>query len=125
MDKKIEKEEKLNILRGEIYMMDLSPVVQSEQGGIRPCVVIQNNFGNRFSPNITIIPLTSVLSKKPLPTHIQIEGGKFGLKKKSVVMCESIRTISKKRVREYIGTVDTNTMIKIENGVLINLGILI
>lgn len=114
-------EEALEIKRGDIFMVDLSPGLSSEYQGIRPCLVIQNNFGNKHSTTITIIPLTSV-SKRSLPTHIRIGAGEFGLEKDSTICAEGIRTVDKMRFRQKLGSVDANTLLKIENAILINLG---
>lgn len=123
MIKKIE-EEKREILRGDIYMMDLSPVIESEQGGLRPCLVVSNNFGNHYSPTVTILALTSSKGhKKQLPTHINVsKDAGFGLDKDSFILCESIRTVSRQRKREYLGKIDNNTLLKVENAIMINLG---
>lgn len=118
----INKNERREMFRGEIYLIDLSPVVESEQGSLRPCLIVSNDMGNKFSPNITILPLTSIMNKRPLPVHILVEEGKFGLDKESFIMCEGIRTVSKNRAREYVGKVDANTIVKVENAMLINLG---
>lgn len=118
------KEERREILRGDIMLADLSPGVSSEYCGVRPCLVMQNNFGNKFSPTVTILPITSVINKRKLPTHIIIEKGQFGLDKTSTICAEGIRTIAKVRFREKIGRVDDKTMIKVENAILINLGML-
>lgn len=119
-----ERVEQKLILRGDIILADLSPGIKSEQQGLRPCLVVSNNFGNKFSPTITVVPLTSVMKKKSLPTHIKINGGEFGLDKDSIILAEGIRTIDKVRLRDYIGKVDSKTMMKVENAILINLGML-
>ena len=91
------------IKRGEIYFADLSPVIGSEQGGVRPVLVVQNNVGNKYSPTIIAAAITSQLEKAKLPTHIQLPAEKFGLPKDSVVLLEQIRTLDKKRLKEKIG----------------------
>ena len=88
------------IKRGEIYFADLSPVIGSEQGGVRPVLVVQNNVGNKYSPTIIAAAITSQLEKAKLPTHIQLPAEKFGLPKDSVVLLEQIRTLDKKRLKE-------------------------
>lgn len=112
----------MEIKRGEIYYADLSPVIGSEQGGVRPILIIQNNTGNKYSPTIIASAITSCLSKAKLPTHIEIVGGKFGLAKDSVILLEQIRTLDKKRLKEKAGAVDDSTMTKIDKAILISLG---
>ena len=90
------------IRRGDLYYADLSPVVGSEQGGVRPVLVIQNNIGNKYSPTIIIAAITSQINKAKLPTHIEISANEYGLNKDSVILLEQIRTIDKKRLREKI-----------------------
>ena len=89
-----------NIKRGDIYYADLSPVVGSEQGGMRPVLIVQNNVGNRFSPTVIAAAITSQLNKAKLPTHIEIEARTYGLSKDSVVLLEQVRTLDKRRLRE-------------------------
>ena len=89
------------VRRGEIYYADLSPVVGSEQGGLRPVLVIQNDVGNKYAPTTIITPITSCLTKKPLPTHLPISVG--GLPKDSVALCEQLRTIDKSRLKSKLG----------------------
>ena len=100
----------MNIRRGDIYYADLSPVVGSEQGGIRPVLIVQNNVGNRFSPTVIAAAITSQQSKANLPTHIPLHADSSGLAKDSVVLLEQVRTIDKKRLKEKMGTVDENSM---------------
>lgn len=116
------REVKREILRGDIIMADLSPCSGSEYSSVRPCLVVQNNMGNKFSPTVTIVPLTSVINKRKLPTHVIVEEGEFGLSRKSTICAEGIRTIDKKRFREYVGKIDANTMHRVENAIMINLG---
>ncbi len=111
-----------NILRGELYYADLSPVVGSEQGGVRPVLVVQNNTGNKYSPTIIASAVTSQMTKARLPTHIEIKGGTFGLAKDSVILLEQIRTLDKRRLKDKIGTLDDTTMRKIDKAILISLG---
>ena len=87
--------------RGEIYYADLSPVVGSEQGGLRPVLIIQNDMGNKHAPTTIVAPITSILVKKPLPTHIPL--ATCGLPKDSVVLCEQLRTLDKSRLKQKIG----------------------
>ena len=107
----------MNIRRGDIYYADLSPVVGSEQGGIRPVLIVQNNVGNRFSPT------TSQQSKANLPTHIPLHADSSGLAKDSVVLLEQVRTIDKKRLKEKMGSVDENSMNEINNAISISFGL--
>ena len=101
----------LNIKRGDIYYADLSPVIGSEQGGVRPVLIVQNNVGNRFSPTVIAAAITSQQSKAKLPTHIPLYSGTSGLTKDSVVLLEQVRTIDKRRLKEKMGSVDENDMI--------------
>ena len=111
-----------HVKRGDIFYADLSPVVGSEQGGVRPVIVIQNNVGNKYSPTIIIAAITSQINKARLPTHIEISAPHFGLPKDSVVLLEQIRTIDKKRLREKIGRFNDDMMEKIDEGLRISLG---
>ena len=110
------------IKRGEIYFADLSPVIGSEQGGVRPVLVVQNNVGNKYSPTIIAAAITSQLEKAKLPTHIQLPAEKFGLPKDSVVLLEQIRTLDKKRLKEKIGELPISMMTKVNEALLISLG---
>ena len=109
----------MNIRRGDIYYADLSPVVGSEQGGIRPVLIVQNNVGNRFSPTVIAAAITSQQSKANLPTHIPLHADSSGLAKDSVVLLEQVRTIDK----EKMGTVDENSMNEINNAISISFGL--
>ena len=109
----------MNIRRGDIYYADLSPVVGSEQGGIRPVLIVQNNVGNRFSPTVIAAAITSQQSKANLPTHIPLHADSSGL----VVLLEQVRTIDKKRLKEKMGTVDENSMNEINNAISISFGL--
>lgn len=112
----------MKVKRGEIYYADLSPVIGSEQAGIRPILVVQNDVGNKFSPTIIGIAITSK-QKVKLPTHIEIEGTKYGLDKDSVILAEQIRTLDKKRLREKVGQIDEETMEKVKRAIEISFGI--
>lgn len=114
--------EELNVRRGEIYMADLSPVVGSEQGGVRPVLIIQNNVGNRFSPTVIVSAITSRLDKSKLPTHIELSAEKYHLPKDSVALLEQIRTLDKRRLREKITSLEDNKMREINRAILISLG---
>ena len=110
------------IKRGDMFYADLSPVIGSEQAGIRPILVVQNDVGNKFSPTIIGIAITS-RQKVKLPTHIEIEGTKYGLDKDSVILAEQIRTLDKKRLREKVGMLDNETMEKVKRAIEISFGI--
>lgn len=113
----------MEINRGDIYYADLSPVVGSEQGGVRPVLVIQNDIGNKFSPTVIIAAITSQLSKAKLPTHIELKKEKYNLVKDSVVLLEQIRTLDKRRLQNRISTIDKSTMHEIDVAMMISLGI--
>ena len=113
----------MQIERGDIYYADLSPVVGSEQGGLRPVLIIQNDIGNKYSPTVIIAAITSQIQKAKLPTHIELSHSKYPLTKDSVVLLEQIRTLDKLRLRERIGSLDTLAMQKVNVGLLISLGI--
>lgn len=114
---------KLDIKRGDIYYADLSPVIGSEQGGIRPVLILQNNIGNKYSPTVIITAITSQINKAKLPTHIEISSADYGLNKDSVILLEQLRTIDKKRLREKIGTLDQALMDKVNEALSISLGL--
>ena len=108
------------VKRGELYYADLSPVVGSEQGGIRPILIVQNDVGNKYSPTIIAAAITSQLNKTRLPTHVDLSG--YGLPKNSVVLLEQIRTLDKKRLKEKIGEVPLDVMTRVNEGLLLSLG---
>lgn len=110
------------IKRGEVYYADLSPVVGSEQGGVRPIVVLQNNVGNKYSPTVIVAAITSQLSKAKIPTHIELPAASYFLPKDSVVLLEQIRTIDKTRLKEKITFLDGAKMEEINRAILISLG---
>lgn len=110
--------------RGDIFYADLSPVMGSEQGGVRPVVIIQNNTGNKYSPTVIVAAITSQVKRTSLPTHVAIKaGGKYRLPKNSIILGEQIRTIDKKRLREKIGYFDEEKMRKLDEALKISLGI--
>ncbi len=113
----------VNIKRGDIYYADLSPVVGSEQGGVRPVLIVQNNVGNRFSPTVIAAAITSQQSKAKLPTHIPLCSGASGLSKDSVVLLEQVRTIDKRRLKEKMGTADEAAMTAVNNAISISFGL--
>lgn len=113
----------MTVKRGEIYYADLSPVVGSEQGGVRPVLIIQNDVGNKYSPTIIAAAITSKINKAKMPTHIELSAHEYGLNKDSVVLLEQIRTIDKRRLREKIGKLDTDMMSKVDKALFISFGI--
>ena len=113
----------MQIERGELYYADLSPVVGSEQGGLRPVLIIQNDVGNKYSPTVIIAAITSQIQKAKLPTHIELSHTKYPLTKDSVVLLEQIRTLDKLRLKDRIGQLDTIAMQKVNVGLMISLGI--
>ena len=118
----MEKLEEELVKRGEIYYADLSPVVGSEQGGIRPVLVIQNDIGNKYSPTVIVCSITSKLFKAKLPTHIELDAISYNLPKNSVCLLEQIRTIDKKRLKEKISYIGKAKMKEVERAMLISLG---
>ena len=111
------------VRRGDIYYADLSPVVGSEQGGIRPVLVIQNNIGNRHSPTIICAAITSKMNKAKLPTHIEISTRDYNIVKNSVILLEQIRTIDKKRLKEYVWHIDSAMMKKVDEAICVSLNL--
>ncbi len=112
------------IKRGDIFYADLSPVVGSEQGGVRPVLVVQNDIGNRFSPTIIVAAITSQINKAKLPTHVEISAKEYGLQKDSVILLEQLRTIDKKRLKEKIGHLDDELMEQVNEALYISLGLI-
>ena len=110
------------IKRGEIYFADLSPVVGSEQGGVRPIVVLQNDIGNKYSPTIIVAAITSQINKARIPTHIELSSKTYLLPKDSVVLLEQIRTIDKTRLKQKISTLDAQKIKEVNRAILISLG---
>ncbi len=113
----------MTIKRGDIYYADLSPVVGSEQGGVRPVLVVQNDMGNKHSPTIIAAAITSQKSKARLPTHIALTSKSSGLQKDSVVLLEQIRTIDKERLKEKMGRLDKNSMDEINRALYVSFGL--
>lgn len=111
------------VKRGDIFYADLSPVVGSEQGGVRPVLVVQNDIGNKFSPTIIISAITSQINKAKLPTHIEITADEYGLAKDSVILLEQIRTIDKRRLKERIGRLDEELMQKVDDALTVSFGL--
>ncbi len=106
--------EKITIMRGDLFYADLSPVIGSEQGGVRPVVIIQNDIGNKFSPTTIVAAITSVKNKSSMPTHVNVGKDVGGLPKDSVILLEQIRTIDKRRLREKIGRMTDSKMKEID-----------
>jgi len=111
------------IKRGDIFYADLSPVVGSEQGGVRPVLIVQNDIGNKYSPTVIAAAITSQINKAKLPTHIEISAKEYGLQKDSVILLEQIRTIDKRRLREKIGRLDDELMQKVNEALSISFGL--
>ena len=115
----------MSIRKGDLYFADLSPVMGSEQGGVRPVLMIQNDMGNRFSPTVIAAAITSQCEKAKLPTHIEISADRYNLIKDSVILMEQIRTIDKKRLREKVCSTDDELISLVDKALVISLGILI
>ena len=113
----------MQIRRGDIFYADLSPVVGSEQGGIRPVLIVQNDVGNRFSPTVIAAAITSQLDKARLPTHISLPAKECGLQKNSIVLLEQIRTLDKRRLKERMGQLDDTSMGKIDTALSVSFGL--
>ncbi|MDD6316009.1 MAG: type II toxin-antitoxin system PemK/MazF family toxin [Clostridia bacterium] len=111
------------VRRGEIYYADLSPVVGSEQGGMRPVLIVQNDVGNRYSPTVIAAAITSQQNKAKLPTHIEISARSVGLTKNSVVLLEQIRTLDKRRLKERMGALDTQMMRQVDDAIAVSFGL--
>lgn len=112
------------IKRGDILYADLSPVIGSEQGGVRPVLVIQNDIGNKYSPTIIVAAITSQINKAKLPTHVEINAAEYGIIKDSVILLEQIRTIDKKRLKEKVGHLSEEMMKKVDDGLLVSFGLI-
>ena len=113
-----------NVKRGDIYYADLSPVVGSEQGGMRPVLIIQNDVGNKYSPTVIAAAITSRMGKTKLPTHIDVYAARAGLSRDSVVLLEQLRTLDKRRLKEKMGHLDEQIMGEIDNAIAVSLGLL-
>ena len=113
----------MSVKRGDIYYADLSPVIGSEQGGLRPVLIVQNDIGNRYSPTVIAAAITSRMSKAKLPTHIDIFAGEVGLAKDSVILLEQIRTLDKKRLKEKMGHLDDAVMNHVNTAIAISFGL--
>ena len=113
----------MTIKRGDIFYADLSPVVGSEQGGLRPVLIIQNDVGNRYSPTVIAAAITSRMGKTRLPTHIDIHADRVGLAKDSVILLEQIRTLDKRRLKEKMGHLDPAMMTRVNNAIAVSFGL--
>ena len=113
----------MEVKRGEIYYADLSPVVGSEQGGVRPVLVVQNDIGNKYSPTVIAAAITSRMGKTRLPTHIDIYADKAGLAKDSVILLEQIRTLDKRRLKEKMGHLDEALMKNVNSAIAVSFGL--
>lgn len=113
----------MSIKRGEIYYADLSPVIGSEQGGVRPVLIVQNDVGNKFSPTVIAAAITSQRDKNNLPTHIEVDAQNCGLAKDSVVLLEQVRTIDKRRLKEKMGSLDNTSMGRVNEALSVSFGL--
>ena len=111
------------VKRGEIYYADLSPVIGSEQGGVRPVLIVQNDTGNRHSPTVIAAAITSQMGKAKLPTHIELQAMRYGLPKESVILLEQVRTIDKRRLREHMGHLDDAHMLMVNDAIAVSFGL--
>jgi mRNA interferase MazF len=114
---------KVTVKRGDIYYADLSPVIGSEQGGVRPVLIVQNDVGNKFSPTVIAAAITSQRDKTNLPTHIKVDADGCGLSKDSIVLLEQVRTIDKQRLKEKMGSLDLEAMNKIDKALSVSFGL--
>jgi len=114
----------LIVKRGDVYFADLSPVVGSEQGGVRPVLVLQNDIGNRFSPTVIVAAITAQIQKAKLPTHVEIDAKRYGFERDSVILLEQIRTIDKQRLTDKITHLDEEMMEKVDDALQISLGLI-
>ncbi len=113
----------MTVKRGDIYYADLSPVIGSEQGGVRPVLIVQNDVGNKFSPTVIAAAITSQRDKTNLPTHIRVDADGCGLSKDSIVLLEQVRTIDKQRLKEKMGSLDLDAMNKIDKALSVSFGL--
>ena len=113
----------MTVRRGDIYYADLSPVIGSEQGGLRPVLIVQNDVGNKYSPTVIAAAITSQIGKTRLPTHIDVTADRFGLSKDSVILLEQIRTIDKQRLKEKMGHLDDTVMKRVNDAIGVSFGL--
>ncbi|MGI6096884.1 MAG: type II toxin-antitoxin system PemK/MazF family toxin [Dethiobacteria bacterium] len=114
----------MEVKRGYIFYADLSPVVGSEQGGIRPVLIIQNNVGNRYSPTVVVAAITSQINRAKLPTHVEVDAKTYNLEKDSVILLEQIRTIDKQRLQQKVTEIDEKLMSQVDEALKISLGLI-
>ncbi len=119
----MESEFFMTVKRGDIYYADLSPVIGSEQGGLRPVLIVQNDVGNKYSPTVIAAAITSQVGKNRLPTHIDVIADRFGLAKDSVILLEQIRTIDKQRLKEKMGHLDDSIMKRVNDAIGVSFGL--
>lgn len=112
------------VKRGDIFYGDLSPVIGSEQGGVRPVLVVQNDIGNKYSPTVIVAAITSQINKAKLPTHVELAAEEYGITKDSVILLEQIRTIDKKRLKERVGHLSDELMKKVDIGLQVSFGLI-
>lgn len=112
-----------NVLRGDVFYANLNPVIGSEQGGVRPVLILQNDIGNKYSPTTIVAAITSRIKKAKLPTHVELDSSSFALEKDSVILLEQVRTIDKRRLKEKIAHLDEEIMALIDKALLISLGL--
>ena len=113
----------MTVRRGDIYYADLSPVIGSEQGGVRPVLIIQNDVGNKYSPTVIAAAITSRTGKSKLPTHIEVYADRYGLAKDSVILLEQIRPIDKRRLKEKMGHLDEDVMSEVNDAISVSFGL--
>lgn len=111
------------VKRGEIYFAQLNPVIGSEQGGIRPVLIVQNDIGNQYSPTTIILAITSQINKAKLPTHVELKAKDYGLERDSVILAEQVRTIDKSRLKQRIAVLKPETMLRVDQALAISLGL--
>ena len=112
-----------SIQRGDIFYADLSPVIGSEQGGVRPALIVQNDVGNKYSPTVIAAAITSRMTKSRLPTHIEVDATEYGLAKDSIILLEQIRTLDKKRLKERMGHLDATSMNSVDHALSVSFGL--
>jgi mRNA interferase MazF len=118
-------EKRTNVFRNDIFYADLGITLGSEQGGVRPVIIIQNNMGNKFSPTVLVAPVTSRQTKAKLPTHVELSPLDTGLEKDSVALLEQVRVLDKARLKEKVGIVKPNLMSKIDHALAVSVGLFV
>ncbi len=113
----------LQIRRGDVFYADLSPVIGSEQGGVRPVLILQNDVGNKYSPTVIVSAITSQIEKAKLPIHVELDGETYGLERDSVILLEQVRTIDKRRLRERVTHLGRDIMRQVDDALMISLGL--